>query len=114
MGAYEPTQEAKYLFVKSVREELFYNQCTDLFAVCQYLGQILSIEVVIRGLLRAREIVDQNFQGAKLVVIESAMIAVTLYERKRWNVEGVDLLGSISFLDSNISGLHPLYIVVRP
>ena len=80
-------------------KNIFYKQYTDLFVVCHNLGQILNIEIVI---LRAREIVDQNFQGAKSVVIESAMIAVTLYEQNRWNIEG-DLLGSISFLDSNIS-----------
>ena len=83
-------------------KNIFYKQYTDLLVVCHNLGQILNIEIVIHGLLRAREIVDQNFQGAKSVVIESAMIAVTLYEQNRWNIEG-DLLGSISFLDSNIS-----------
>ena len=49
---------------------------TDLFAVRYNLAQILRIEIVIRNLLRAREIVNQYFQCTKLIVIESAMIAV--------------------------------------
>ena len=61
MGAYEPTQAAKYsIFVRVLSRRTLTNN-TDLFAVCHNLGQILSIEIVIRDLLRAREIVNQNF-----------------------------------------------------
>ena len=63
-------------FFVSVFEKDIYKQYTDLFAVCHNLDQILRIEIVIRDPLCAREIVDQDFQGAKLIVIESAMIAV--------------------------------------
>jgi hypothetical protein len=58
------------------REENLYKQYTDLFAVCHNLSQILRTEIFICGPLRTREIVNQYFQGAKLIVIESAMIAV--------------------------------------
>ena len=77
MGAYELTQVAKYsIFCQGVFEMNIYKQYTDLFAICHDLGQILRIEIFIRGPLRAREIVNQDFQGTKLIVIESAMIAV--------------------------------------
>ena len=83
MGAYEPTQAAKYsIFCQGISRLNFINN-TDLFAVCHNLGQILRIEIFIHGPLRSREIVNQYFQGAKLIVIESAMIAVTLYEQNR-------------------------------
>ena len=76
MGAYEPTQAAKYSFyVRAFSRRTFINN-TDLFTVCHNLGHILRIEIFIRDPLRAREIVNQYFQGAKLIVIESAMIAV--------------------------------------
>jgi hypothetical protein len=77
MGAYEPTQAAnKYsTSCQEVSRRVFINK-TDLFAVCHNLGQILRIEIVIRDLLRAREIVNQYFQSTKLIVVESAMIAV--------------------------------------
>lgn len=77
MGAYEPIQAAKYsIFCQSVFEKNIYKQYTDLFAVCHNLGQILRTEIFVRGPLRAREIVNQDLQGAKLIVIESTMIAV--------------------------------------
>ena len=59
MGAYEPTQVAKYsIFCQGVFETIIYKQYTDLFAICHDLGQILRIEIFIRGPLRAREIVN--------------------------------------------------------
>ena len=64
------------IFSQGVFEKSIYKQYTDLFTVCHNLSQILRIKIFISGPLRAREIVNQYFQGTKLIVIESAMIAV--------------------------------------
>ena len=62
MGAYEPPQAAKYLnFCQGVFEKKLNKEYTDLFTVCLNLGQKLRIEIFVRGLLRAREIVNQYF-----------------------------------------------------
>ena len=75
MDAYEQTQAAKYsIFCQGIFKIAINN--TDLIAVCHNLSQILRIKIFIRGPLRAREIVNQYFQATKLIVIESAMIAV--------------------------------------
>ena len=78
MGAYGPTQVAKCsgFFVRVFSRRTFIKQYTDLIAVCHNLGQILRIEILIRSPLRARDIVNQDFQRPKLIVIESAMITV--------------------------------------
>ena len=93
-----------------------HKQYADLFAVCLDLSHILRIEIFIRDPLRARKIVDQDFQGGKLIVIKSAMITVYRGSTKTsMNREkGEDLLGSHGFFDSNFGGLHPFNVVVRP
>ena len=78
MGGYEPTRVAKCsgFFVRVFSRRTFIKQYTDLITVCHNLGQILRIKIFIRSPLRARDIVNQDFQGAKLIVIECTMIAV--------------------------------------
>jgi len=120
MGAYGPLREAEYVefFCQGVSENNM--DMSHLFAVCLDLGQILRIEIIIYDLLRTREVVDQDFQGGKLIVIESAVIAVEhdieqiVWNREKKERERESLLGSNGFLDSNFGSLHPFNIFTRP